>query len=194
LNASPTLETNPDLGVTFNPELAQEELALAAEEMGEIPPLELWYNDSSNHGAIMQAVQQMWADNLGIQVQLNAADPTTYFASLSESYPMAARAGWCQDYSDANNFLYDVFYSQSSQNDPGFANEEYDALISQARTETDTDVRRDLYAQAEEIFIVDEAGIAPIYWYTTNNLIRPGVEFVQSSTGNEAYYLWNVSE
>jgi oligopeptide transport system substrate-binding protein len=194
LNAAPTLESNPDLGVTYNPELAQQELALAVDDMGEIPPLELWYNDSSNHGQIMQAVQQMWSDVLGIQVQLNAADPTTYFDVLQVEYPMAARAGWCQDYADANNFDYDVFFSQSTQNDPNFNNADYDALIEQARTETDTDVRRDLYAQAEEILVFDQAAIAPIYWYTTNNLVRPGVEFVVSVTGGEAYYLWDVSD
>jgi oligopeptide transport system substrate-binding protein len=142
----------------------------------------------------MQAVQQMWSDVLGVQVELSAADPTTYFASLSEEYPQIARAGWCQDYSDANNFDYDVFYSQSSQNDPGFSNPDYDALVEQARVETDTDVRRDLYAQAEQIFVVDQAGVAPIYWYATNQLIRTGVEKAPSITGNEAYYLWDISE
>jgi oligopeptide transport system substrate-binding protein len=197
LSAAPTLETNPDLGVKFDPELAQQELTLALADLGLASADELQltatYNDSSGHAAIMQAIQQMWSDTLGLQVQLSAADPTTYFGSLSEEYPQIARAGWCQDYSDANNFLYDVFYSQSSQNDPGFSNAEYDALIEQARTETDIDVRRDLYAQAEEIFVVDEAGIAPIYWYATNYLVRPGVERSPSMTGNEAYYNWSVT-
>jgi oligopeptide transport system substrate-binding protein len=198
LTASPTLETHPDLGVTYNPELAQEELALALEDLGLASAADLQltatYNDSSGHAAILQAIQQMWSDTLGLQVELTAADPTTYFASLSEEYPQIARAGWCQDYSDANNFAYDVYYSQSTQNDPGFANEEYDALVEQARTETDVEVRRDLYAQAEQIFVVDQAGIAPIYWYSTNYLVRPGVERSPSITGNEIYYNWDVSE
>jgi oligopeptide transport system substrate-binding protein len=198
LNASPTLETHPDLGVVFNPELAQEELALALADLGLASAADLQltatYNDSSGHAAILQAIQQMWSDTLGLQVELTAADPTTYFGSLSEEYPQIARAGWCQDYSDANNFLYDVFFSESSQNDPGFANEEYDALVTQARTETDPEVRRDLYAQAEEIFVVEQAAIAPIYWYSTNQLIRAGIEYAPSVTGNEAYYLWSLGE
>jgi len=198
LNASPTLDTHPDLGLSYDPEQAQEEMTLALEELGLASAADLQlsatYNDSSGHAAIMQAIQQMWADTLGVQVELTAADPTTYFASLSEEYPMIARAGWCQDYSDANNFLYDVFFSQSSQNDPGFANEEYDAIVAQARTETDTEVRRDLYAQAEEIFIDQQAGIMAIYWYSTNQLVRTGVEYAPSITGNEAYYLWSVTD
>ncbi len=197
LNAAPTLDTNPDLGVTYDPELAKAELELALGELGlasvsELPPITLSYNDSSNHGAIMQAVQQMWADTLGINATLAALDPSTYFSKVSEDAPMAYRSGWCQDYSDANNFLYDVFYSKSSQNDTGFEDAEFDKLVEQARLETDVDLRRDLYAQAETILVVDYAAIAPVYWYTRNLLIKATVERAVSITGNEAYYLWDV--
>lgn len=196
LTASPTLETNPDLGVMYDVEGAQAELATALEELGmtaEGLQLTLAYNDSSNHGQIMQAIQQMWADNLGLTVQLTGMDPTTYFSSISEDAPSVYRAGWCQDYSDANNFLYDVFYSASSQNDTGFVNAEYDALVEQARVETDTDARRDLYAQAENILVADQAAIAPIYWYALNVMVKPGIERAPSVTGNEAYYRWSVA-
>ncbi|HEX2623152.1 MAG TPA: peptide ABC transporter substrate-binding protein, partial [Phototrophicaceae bacterium] len=168
LNAAPTLDSNPDLGVNFDVAKAQEELALALTDLGlssasELPQLTLSYNDSSNHGAIMQAIQQMWTDNLGITVQLAALEPSTYFATISEEAPMIYRAGWCQDYADANNFDFDVFYSKSSQNDPGFNNADYDALVEQARLESDTEARRELYAQAEEILVADQAAIIPVY-------------------------------
>lgn len=197
LAAAPTLETHPDLGITFNPEEAQAELQLALEDLGlssveELPPLTFAYNDSSGHAAIAQAIQQMWADTLGISVQLSAMDPTTYFASLSEDAPMIFRSGWCQDYPDASNFLFDVLHSQSSQNDPGFSNAEYDALVEQARTMTDNAARTELYAQAEEILVDQEAGLAPIYWYTTNQLTRPYVERTYSIVGDEAYETWDI--
>ncbi|MBI5668625.1 MAG: peptide ABC transporter substrate-binding protein [Chloroflexi bacterium] len=197
LTAAPTLETHPDLGIKYDPERAKAELALALEELGlssvdELPPLTLSYNDSSNHGAIMQAIQQMWTENLGITVTLTAMEPSTYFSSISEDAPIIYRAGWCQDYSDANNFDYDVLYSKSSQNDPGWNNPEYDALVEQARLESDVEVRRELYAQAEDILVNQGAGIAPIYWYTINFLIKPHIEYPPSVTGNEAYFEWDV--
>jgi oligopeptide transport system substrate-binding protein len=196
LTAAPTLDTNPDLGVKYDPEIAKAELALALTDLGlgsaaELPPLTLSYNDSSNHGAIMQAIQQMWTDTLGINVTLAALDPTTYFSKVSEDAPMIYRSGWCQDYSDANNFDYDVFFSKSSQNDPHFNNADYDKLVEEARLESDVDKRRDLYAQAEQILSADQAGIAPIYWYTINQLIKPNVEAAHSVTGNESYFLWD---
>jgi len=197
LAAAPTLEDYPDLGISFNPDEAQAELTLALEELGlasaaDLPPLTFAYNDSSGHAAIVQAVQQMWTDNLGISVQLTAMDPTTYFATVSEEAPTIYRSGWCQDYPDANNFLFDVFHSESSQNDPGFSDPEYDALIEQARVSTDTAERTELYAQAEEILVDRDAGIIPIYWYTTNQLTRPYVERTYSIIGDQAYEVWDV--
>lgn len=198
LTAAPTLDAYPDLGVKFDVEAAQASLAAALEELGttveelNAQGIALTYNDAGAHGIIAQAVQQMWAQYLGINVTLNAQESTGYFSRLSEHYPQMARAGWCSDYNDANNFLFDVFHSQSSQNDPGFSNAEFDALVEQARTETDNDVRTDLYAQAEEIFSLQEAGVAPIYWYTTNQIIRSNIEAPITVTGNTPYYLWDI--
>jgi len=197
LTAAPSLELNPDVGIQFDPEAAKAEFDLALADLGATADglqLTLSYNDSSNHGAIMQAIQQMWTDTLGLTVQLTPLDPSTYFGSISEDAPMIYRSGWCQDYSDANNFLYDVFYSQSSQNDVGFANEAYDALVEEARLESDVDARRALYVQAEEILVDEVAAIAPIYWYTVNELVKPYVEFSASVTGNQTYYDWDINK
>jgi oligopeptide transport system substrate-binding protein len=198
LAGAPTLETHPDLGVMFDLEGAQAELSIALEELGYANPadlqLTLSYNDTARNALISQAVQQMWADNLGVSVAVNPMDGTTYFSILSEDHPGIARAGWCKDYNDANNFLYDVMYSQSSQNDVNFNNADFDALVEQARLETDPSVRQELYAQAEQILVADEAAIAPIFWYTVNSLIAPNVEFVQSVVTNQAYNEWSISQ
>jgi len=199
LAAAPTMENSPDLGIMHDPEAAKEALALALTDLGladvsELPPLTLTYNGAAGHGAIMQAVQQMWTDTLGIETQLATLDPTTYFSTVSEDAPMMYRSGWCQDYSDASNFLYDVFYSKSSQNDPGFSNAEYDELVVAARTESDQAKRLELYQQAEEILVDQEAAIIPVYWYVTSRVIKPYVESAISVTGNEAYNLWDVNK
>lgn len=197
LNAAPTLESHPDLGIKFDAAKAQEELALALADLGLASAadlqLTLSYGDRADHKAIMEAIQAMWKETLGIEVTLDPRESSTYFATVSEDAPMIYRSGWCQDYADANNFLYDVFYSESSQNDPGYVSEAYDALIEEARLETDQAKRLELYAQAEQQFIVEDAGISPIYWYTTNQLIKPYVEPSVSVTGNQAYYNWDVT-
>ncbi len=198
LNAALTLESHPDVGIFFDVEAAQADLAVALEELGlasvdELPQITLSYNDSSGHAAIMQAIQQMWSDTLGIQVQLAALEPSTYFSNVSEDAPMIYRSGWCQDYSDASNFLFDVFFSESSQNDPGFNNARYDELVLEARALSDVETRRELYAEAEEILVDEVAAIAPIYWYTSVQMTRPNVERTFAITGTENYTRWNVT-
>jgi oligopeptide transport system substrate-binding protein len=198
LNAAPSLESHPDLGVMHDVAAAQEELALALEELGvasvdEIPSITLAYNDSSGHAAIMQAIQQMWSTDLGITVQLDPRDPTTYFSSLSEDAPQLYRSGWCQDYPDADNFLRGVFRSDSAQNDPNFVNEQFDALVDEARLLSDTEARRELYAQAEEILVNEQVGIIPIYWYTDVVLTKPYVERTYSVINRESFEDWDIS-
>lgn len=198
LTAAPTLETHPDLGITFDPEQAQAELEAAMADLGaasveELPTIVLVVNDSAGHTAIMEAIQQMWTENLGINAEISLRETTGYFSGLREDAPMAYRAGWCQDYSDANNFMYEVFGSWSEFNYAGFADETYDELVTQARTLTDENERRELYAQAEEILVDEVAAIAPIYWYVTNELSRPEVERTYSITGNQYYYKWDLA-
>jgi oligopeptide transport system substrate-binding protein len=195
LAAAPKPEDHPTLGIGFDPDKAKEEFAAALSDMGMASAadlqLTLTYNGAAGHGAIMQAIQQMWSDTLGVQAELATIEPSVYFSTVSEEAPMAWRSGWCQDYSDANNFLYDVMYSASSQNDSGFNNADFDALVEEARLESDTAKRLELYAQAEDILVVQDAAIAPVYWYTTNQLIKPNIEYAASVTGNEAYNLWD---
>jgi oligopeptide transport system substrate-binding protein len=197
LTAAPTLETNPDLGISFDSDMAQSELAEALGDLGlasaaDLPTITLAYNDTAGHAAIVQALQQMWTDNLGITVQLSAMDSTTYFSTINADAPTLFRSGWCQDYPDANNFDYDVMRSTSDQNTGNYNNPDFDALVDQARVETDTDVRHDLYVQAEDLMIVQDAAMIPIYWYTTNQLTRPYVERTYSIIGREQFEKWDV--
>jgi oligopeptide transport system substrate-binding protein len=197
LNAAPTLETNPDAGIGYDTAMAQEELALALDELGvasaaDIPTITLAYNDSSGHAAIMQAIQQMWSDTLGITVELSAREPSTYFSSLSEGAPQLYRSGWCQDYPDADNFVRGVFRSDSGQNDANFVNADFDRLVDEARAETDTETRRELYAAAEDILNRDQVGIIPIYWYTAVQLTAPDVVRTYSVVNRETYEDWDI--
>jgi len=196
LNAAPQQADYPDFAIDFDVDGAKAELELALADLGisadELSSqLVLAVNDSAGHIAVVTAVQQMWADNLGLNVTIEPRESTTYFASLSDDAPATYRAGWCQDYSDANNFLYDVFFSESTQNDTGFANADYDALVTEARTTADTAKRVELYAQAEKILVQDQAAIAPISFYGLSILVKPNVERAPSVTGNESYFDWN---
>lgn len=196
LAAAPTTTTHPDIGISYDPAMAQEELALALEELGlsdvsELPPITLLFNTSEGHQRIAEAIQAMWVEELGIEVQLTNQEFAVYLDQRA-TFPVW-RAGWGADYPDNHNFLFDVFHSSSDNNDTGFVNEEFDALLEEAALLTDQDARRELYAQAEQILVYDEAAIIPIYFYSDPELTKPFVERTFSAVGDQRFENWDIS-
>lgn len=194
LVAAPTLDTHPDLGVWYDPELAQEYLQAYLDEMGyasvdDIMDITLLYNTSETHAAIAQAVQQMWVETLGIEVQLTNQEFAVYLDSR-EDFPVW-RAGWCMDYLDTNNFLYDVFHS-TALTDTHWSSPEFDALVEAARETDDIDERRELYAQAENLLIYEDAAIIPFYWYVKIQMIAPTVEATYALDNAENLWEWSI--
>ena len=199
LAAAPTLETHPDLGVWFDPEEAQAEMALGLEELGvsdasELPQITLMHNTSEGHANIAQAIQQMWAETLGIDVNIANQEWAVYLATVREDAPQIYRLGWCADYLDAHNYNSDVWRSTSSFNNTNWVSEEYDALVDEAVTLDDTEARRELYAAAENILVYEDAAISPIYWYTNVQMTKPNINRTFSVLFQDRYEKWDVGE
>jgi oligopeptide transport system substrate-binding protein len=199
ISMAPTLEDNPDLGVEYNPELAQEELALGLEEMGldsadDLPAITVVFGNTETLSLTAQALQVMWEETLGVRVELSGLDTTTYWSTLEEDAGQIFRAGWCPDYNDANNYLRDVMRSDSIYNYGHWDNAEFDQLVDQARLLTDPAERRALYAQAEQLMVVEDAGTMPLFWPITATLTKPYVSRTVSTTGFQAYWKWDIIE
>jgi oligopeptide transport system substrate-binding protein len=158
---------------------AQEWLAEAGYPEGEGLDVVLAHNTSEAHAQIAQAVQAMWQEafpqaNITIENQEWAVYLKTLLPESPDAEkPNVYRLGWCADYPDANNWLNEVFHSKSGQNYSKFNNPDFDALVEEAAFEADPTVREALYSQAEEIFINEDSGIAPIYYYTYVRLYKP---------------------
>jgi oligopeptide transport system substrate-binding protein len=158
---------------------AQEWLAEAGYPDGEGLDVLLMHNTSEGHAQIAQAVQAMWQEafpqaNITIEnqewaVYLKTLQPD----SPDEDKPNVYRLGWCADYPDQNNWVNDVFNSKSSSNYAKYFNDEFDALIEEAAFEADPDTRKELYRQAETLLVDQDAGIAPIYYYTYVRMYKP---------------------
>ena len=194
LAAAPTYDTHPDMGIWYDPDLAQEELQLYLDEMGyasvdDILDITLLYNTSDRHAAVAQAVQQMWVETLGIEVQLTNQEFHTYLDSR-ETFPVW-RAGWGSDYPDTHNYLFDIFHSTGTT-DTGWSHPDFDALVEEAMFLTDLDARRELYAQAEQMLVYEYAAVIPIYWQTKLNMTAPNVERTVALGGQEAFFEWDI--
>ena len=205
LAGSPTMADHPDLGIKYDPEAAKAELQSYLDEKGvtaDSLDLSLQYNTSAGHQAIAETIQQMWKDTLGVNVKLVNQEFAVHLDSVkSRDTPQIYRLAWCLDYPDANNFDRENNAVNGSQNpaengEPygGFnwKNEEYEALVLEAAKETDPARRVELYAEAEDIAMVQDAIMIPLYWYTDLDLTKPYVVRTYSSTGKQAFEKWGI--
>jgi len=101
-----------------------------------------------------------------------------------------ARHGWTGDYLDPMTFI-DMFAADSGTNDALYKNPLYDDLVMRAKETNDQALRLKLMHQAEKL-LMDDAVIAPVYYYTNAALVKPNVKgYVRSITGiyyfKEAY-------
>ncbi len=167
----------PDL-LRYNPREARRQLAAAGYPGGEgFPPLELLFNTSEDHRKIAVAVQQMWKDELGIDVTLANQEWKVYLDTTDERHFQVARMGWIGGYVDPTTFL-DTMLSDSPLNRTGFSDPRYDEIILRdAPAELDPEKRMELLREAETIMI-EQVPLVPFYTYSSKHLIQPGVRGV----------------
>ena len=82
-----------------------------------------------------------------------------------------------------------MWITGSGNNDAQWSNPEYDALISQIKSETDTEKRFELMHKAEDI-IFAESMLCPIYYYVDIFLINQKVENFWSSPLGYKYFMY----
>lgn len=143
---------------------------------GRLPRITLNYGGSGgNSPETLVAMQKGWEETLGVTVQLEAVDPVAYMREQRKGSFQMLSDGWAADYPDLEDFTGKLFRSDSSLNYTQYKNSEVDALLQQARRETDRNRRYTLYAQAEQK-ILDDAPIIPIFWPVSHTLVKPCVQ------------------
>jgi oligopeptide transport system substrate-binding protein len=161
--------------VEYNPEKARKLLAEAGYPNGEgFPKLEILYNTHKAHMGIAEVIQQLWIEALNIDVQLLNMEWKTYLAMKQEHKYEIARASWIGDYIDPSTFL-EMYITDGGNNNAGWSNKEYDALLKSAAAEMDQEKRYEYFQQAEEI-LMTEVPIIPIYNYRNKALVHPAVK------------------
>ena len=139
---------------------------------GNVPRIVLSYGGGGGDPPdILQAFQQQWQDNLGIEIELQAVETAAYLRELDRGTFQMVSAGWIADYPDPEDFVGKLFESTSTLNRIGYANAEVDALIRRAAVERDQELRFRLYREAEQ-FVIDDAAIIPTFWPVDHLLVR----------------------
>lgn len=128
-------------------------------------------------GLDLEVIINMWQETLGVEVEIQQVEWATYLKDLDEEkFQAFGGLGWEADYPDPQDFLDILFHSESENNHGLYSNQEADLLLEDARIETDSVKRIDLYQKAEEI-IVNDAGWVPLWFAGERHvLIKPYVK------------------
>jgi len=157
-------------GLGFDPAAAKRLLAEAGYPNGKgFPKVELLYNTNELHRVITQAIQQMWKEHLGVQVELVNVEWKVYLARQSGLDYQISRAGWIGDYVDPNTFL-EMWKTGGGNNQTGWSNRRYDELIDQAARLVNAKDRMRTLAEAERI-LLEEMPVLPLYTYVNKGML-----------------------
>jgi dipeptide transport system substrate-binding protein len=167
-------EVSGDL-VKTNAEEAKALLEKGMEEEGydKLPEVTLTYSTDDTHKKIAEALQQMFKENLGVEVKLANMEWNVFAEEQKALKFQLSRSSFLADYADPINFL-ENFQTGHSMNRTGWSNEKYDQLIKDAKNEADEANRFELMYEAEKI-LFEEMPIIPIHFYNQVYLYNDAV-------------------
>ena len=162
---------------SFDPEGAKAALAEStyrdAAGLGEITLTQI--GGGASAGVTTQAIIEMWRTNLGVDVSIAQSEPASFFDDLDRGRLQMFEIGWIMDYPDPEDIIDLLFHSTSRQNNTHYSSPELDALVEEARVESDVTRRLQLYQDAEQILIQDMPWI-PLYFGRDHFVVKPHIK------------------
>ncbi|MBI3887037.1 MAG: hypothetical protein HY302_15110, partial [Opitutae bacterium] len=132
---------------------------------------------------VLEAMQQMWRQELGLEIGLAQREGKVHLAALAAGDYDLGFVPAIADYNDAAS-LFEEFTTGAAGNYPHWSDADYDALVSAATRESGVARRLALYREAEAV-LLRELPVIPLYFNTQNFLLSPHVRGWQTDP------LWN---
>ncbi len=76
--------------------------------------------------------------------------------------------------------MTDVFSKSNGNNHSKYYNAKYEEIIAKANAELDPAKRLDLFKQAEQLLVVEDAGIAPVFYKDLSSAEQNYVKGIQN--------------
>jgi len=161
--------------IQFDPERARQLLAEAGYPNGKgFPKFNILINTHEAHRVIAEAIQQMWKQELNIDVGIENQEWKVYLQSQNTINYDMARGGWIGDFMDPVTFLT-IWTTGNGNNDTHWSDPTYDQLINQAAQTGDPLKRFDILHDAERL-LMSQPPVLCVYWYTRFYLLDPSVK------------------
>lgn len=164
---------DPPAGLRFDVPEARRLLDEAGYSSGSnLGPVELLFPPRQT--GVCQALARMWEENLGVQVELRALESKTFAEEKSHQRYMIAWGNWYADYNDPTTFL-ECFVTGNGNNDSGYSNPKYDAIMVAAGAEPDQAGRMSALQQAERMVVEEDCPVLPVLHPTELIAVQPQV-------------------
>lgn len=158
-------------------------------EKNTLPEMTLMYPANNRSHLVAQAVQQQWAQALGVHIKLESIEPKIYYDRLSRSDYQLASGDWIADFNDPINFL-DVFrYKKGCSNATQWENGQYTQLLCASEMASDPKERVMLLQQSEQV-LMEEMPIVPIFYHAMLYLQNPHLHDVVFSSMGAVDFKW----
>lgn len=177
-------ETGRELA--FDPGRGRELLTEAGYPSGRDMPLVYWqYEQNETYQTLFEALQAMLLEHLGVRTELAPTEAGARQAWRTERplRPHFYRQLWGADYPDPHNFMAVLYTTPPPQadiwqNTPEliYSNAQFDQTVRQAAREQDPARRAELYRRCEQILVLEDPAIIPLYHALRHRLIKPTVQ------------------
>lgn len=167
----------------YDPEKAKELLAEAGYPDGF--KTSLWVNDNQSRIEMCQAIQNMF-QQIGVECSIEVLEFGSYISRTTNGEHDMAYFGWTTSSADADYTYYSLEHStqQGAAGNRSFiADPEVDALIEEARTNSDEETRKELYKELA-IKLDEINNNIPVFYNSINVGASQKVEgFVMDANG-----------
>ena len=189
-------------------EQARQWLAEAGYPNGEgFPAITVMHAKFEDVAQIVQAIQSMWQQGLGITVDVDTQEFNVFLTTIQSSTPVEEQPhtfqlAWCADYADENNWVHEVFNTddeldlvswEKDGNEPlGPEGESFNQLTGEAQQAQDPEKREELYKAAEKILVDDAAAIAPTNYFANAVVTKPYLRRTYPGMGGAEWQRWVI--
>jgi oligopeptide transport system substrate-binding protein len=138
----------------------------------------LWFNNDGGHEEWIEAVSNMWQQNLGIEdVKFESFEFADYLGRLdqgidgdpSDGVTGPFRLGWVMDYPSMQNYLDNLHSTGAGSNYTTYSNAAFDDLMTQGKAASSLEEAIALYQQADDL-VLEDMPIIPT-WFGLNQSV-----------------------
>jgi len=169
-----------DNNVELARRLFKESLEEQSLTMASLPKISIQYATGERAHKIAQVAQQQWKEALGVDVALQSNEAKVHYDQLKNHHYQLAIGSWFADFHDPISFL-DVFkLKENGTNNTQWENPQFIQILNASALAQDTEERKKLLNQAEQV-IINEMPVIPLFYSSYNYVKNPAIKGVYFS-------------